>query len=79
MKAHLLSTSTLALHLGVAPATVRAWASSGQIPVYRVTERTLRFDLEAVLEKLRACAPHDHRQGDAPSNHAGPRATGGRP
>lgn len=49
--ARLLTTTELAERLGVTPATVRRWASSGRVPAYRVHNR-LRFDVAEVEQRL---------------------------
>lgn len=50
----LLLTRELAQRLGVEPETVRRWARDGLIPVCRIGMKTLRFDLEQVIEAI-AC------------------------
>jgi excisionase family DNA binding protein len=49
----LVTTSELAVMLGVTADTIRGWARSGRIPCLRVGRKTLRFDREAVLAAIR--------------------------
>ncbi len=48
----LLTGRELAKRLRVAPATIRWWARRGEIPVVRLTRKTLRYRAEAVLAAL---------------------------
>ena len=48
----LLTAAQLAEQLGVTTATILSWARTGKIPCLRPTPRIVRFDLEAVIEKL---------------------------
>jgi predicted site-specific integrase-resolvase len=37
---------------GVRPSTVQEWVRKGTVPVLRPSKRTLRFDLDRVVEAL---------------------------
>lgn len=48
----LLKTREVAEWLGVQPETLRRWAREGRIPVCRIGQKTLRFDLVKVMESI---------------------------
>lgn len=48
-----LTTRELAARIGVTPETVRGWVRQGRVPVYRVGQKTLRFDLDEVVTAIR--------------------------
>lgn len=48
----LVSPTELAAILGVARRTIIFWARNDRIPAIRPTERTLRFDVSAVLKAM---------------------------
>ena len=50
----LLTAEELAAKLRVRPATVRDWARRGRIPTVRLTRKTVRYRLPAVVEALQA-------------------------
>ena len=60
MEDRLLDAKELAGKLGVKPCTVLIWANQGKIPALRLTPKTLRFELEEVLDALRA-HPQSHK------------------
>lgn len=53
MPDRLVTADTVAARLGVQADTVRRWALHGLIPVYRVGQKTLRFDIDEVLAAIR--------------------------
>jgi excisionase family DNA binding protein len=52
----LVSDSVVAQKLGVSRETIRRWRRSGRIPCHVLSERAIRFDLDAVLRSLDAKA-----------------------
>jgi excisionase family DNA binding protein len=48
----LLTEDELATALGEEPRTIRHWRHSGRIPFYRIGYRSLRFNLNHVLEAI---------------------------
>jgi excisionase family DNA binding protein len=64
---------SLAAEFGVSPRTIRKLAAQRRIPCFRLGHRTLRFDREAVLQRLQETDATLARQlpsvcsdGDAP-------------
>lgn len=51
-KRELLTPSQIASALQVKKTTILEWSRAGRIPVIRLSKRVVRFDLDAVLEKL---------------------------
>jgi excisionase family DNA binding protein len=48
----LLTAEEIGEHLGLRQSTVSAWGRSGKIPAIRLSSRTVRYQLTAVLEAL---------------------------
>lgn len=61
----LITTSELASCLGVTSDTIRKWTREGRIPCLRVGQKTLRFDVDAVMISLAATDPPAPKGGDA--------------
>ena len=58
----LMHTNALAAELGVSAKTIRGLTAQGRIPCHaRISARTRRYDLDAVLEALRK---ESERRGD---------------
>ncbi len=53
----LLTAEEVGDRIRVSPETVREWARAGRIPAYRLTRKTIRFDLAEVLAVLRESRP----------------------
>ena len=49
--------AVIAKRYDVAPRSVERWAADGVIPSIRIGEKTLRFDLDAVIEALEGKKP----------------------
>lgn len=49
----LLTVPELAVALGISDRSVQRLAEQGRVPVYRLSQRTLRFRLDEVLAALR--------------------------
>jgi excisionase family DNA binding protein len=52
MGTDLLKLQELAARLRISPATVRRWMNEGIIPAIRLTPRTIRFDVDAVVDAI---------------------------
>ena len=53
MEKKIVTAEELAVILEVKPATVLGWARKGLIPVLHLTPKTLRFDLQSVLNTVK--------------------------
>ena len=53
MTEKLLTTAELAERLGVSTATILQRVKAGKLPVIRLSAKTVRFDYQAVLRRLR--------------------------
>lgn len=49
---NLMTVNELAKWLKVSPQTVYIWSANGKIPVLRLSEKSLRYDPDAVLRAL---------------------------
>ena len=50
--------------VGVCGPTIRAWARHGRIPSFRISAKTVRFDMAEVLSALRNDAPEGGQNED---------------
>lgn len=54
----LLTADELAGRLHLRPSTIKRWAREGRIPSVRPSPKVVRYDLAAVVEKIKAgCKP----------------------
>ena len=54
MDVQLLTTADLASRLRLQPQTIQRWTRLGYLPAIRMTGKVIRYDLQEVLEALKA-------------------------